>query len=253
MVKDEDICVREKRTAKIRQYQESCNDDLVTELLLDYEHMVKMAARKISRNRPDLYEDLFQIGQMSLLRSFDKFDPDRGRPFEAYAMSRLIGHMKNFLRDKSWYIQVPRRIKEKGAQIQQAIDNLTIELGRSPEMKEIAERMELSEEETIEILAGRDYYQLSSLEMPLQEEGGSGELKDLVPDRDNPFQKVENRIALEQAFSSLDDMERTVLDLVFNAEQSQRSVAQQLDISQMSVSRVQKRAVNKLKESFYKE
>ena len=103
-----------------------------------------MAAGKISRNRPDLYEDLIQIGQIALLRLFKQFDISLGVQFEPYAMKSIIGHMKNYLRDKSWYVQVPRRIKEKGIAVQQAVDELTVRLERSPRIDEIAEHMELS-------------------------------------------------------------------------------------------------------------
>lgn len=97
----------------IRQYQETECNDIATSLLIQYESTVKMAAAKMSRNRPDLYEDLIQIGQISLLKLFKQFDPSHGVQFDAYMMKSIIGHMKNYLRDKSWYIQVPRRIKEK--------------------------------------------------------------------------------------------------------------------------------------------
>src|SRR5690606_22428446 len=91
---------------------EGCNDR-ATALLTNYESIVRMAASKMSRSRPDLYDDLFQVGQMSMLRLFKQFDAAKGIPFEGYAMKSVIGHLKNYLRDKSWYIQVPRRIKEK--------------------------------------------------------------------------------------------------------------------------------------------
>src|SRR5687768_1587553 len=100
----------------ILKYQETSNNEIATKLLLEYEPMVKMAAGKMSRNHPDLYEDLMQVGNMSLLRLFKQYDITLGVQFEAYMMKSIIGHMKNYLRDKSWYIQVPRRIKEKGFQ-----------------------------------------------------------------------------------------------------------------------------------------
>lgn len=139
-------------------YQDSPNNEIAEQLIKHYEPMVRMAAGKISRNRPDLYEDLMQVGQIALLRLFSQFDSSLGVQFEPYAMKSIIGHMKNYLRDKSWYVQVPRRIKEKGIAVQQAIDELTVRLERSPKVEEIAAQMALSVEETTEILAGRDLY-----------------------------------------------------------------------------------------------
>src|SRR5665647_403595 len=86
----------------IQQYQQTSSNDIATELIIYYQPIVKMAAGKMSRNKPDLYEDLFQVGQMSLLRLFHQFDSTMGIPFEAYAMKSIIGHLKNYLRDKSW-------------------------------------------------------------------------------------------------------------------------------------------------------
>lgn len=233
--------------ALMKQYQETNSNEVATELLLLYEPIVKMAAGKISRNRPDLYEDLFQVGQMSLLRLFKQFDSSLGTPFEAYAMKSIIGHLKNYLRDKSWYIQVPRRVKEKGLVIQQAIDELTVTLERSPKIDEIAQYLELSQEETIEVLAGRECYQYLSLDTPLSSEGDSATVGDLIGSVGDDYQILENHLDLKEAMAHLKEEEKTVLFLAFTEGQSQRYIADHLGISQMSVSRIQKRAISKLK------
>lgn len=237
----------DERNAKILTYQETNDEELATELLLEYESMVRMAATKISRNRPDLYEDLFQVGQISLLQSLQQFDCALGFAFEPYVMKRLIGHMKNYLRDKSWYIQVPRRIKEKGVRVQKAIDDLTMRLERSPTVEEIAEYLELSVEETIEVLAGRDYYQFTSLETPLTTDEDSATIGDMVGSDINDYQTLENRLDLEDALKQLSQEEQTILKLAYIDGHSQRTIGEHLGISQMSVSRIQKRAIAKLK------
>ncbi|WP_438434557.1 sigma-70 family RNA polymerase sigma factor [Gorillibacterium sp. sgz500922] len=233
---------------RILLYQESDSEEVVTGLLLEYEALVKMAAGKMSRNRPDLYEDLYQVGQMSLLRLFKNFDPSLGIQFEAYAMKSLIGHMKNYLRDKSWYIQVPRRIKEKGLLIQQTIDDLTMKLERSPNIQEIADALELSQEETIEVLAGRECYNYVSLDTPLSSDEGSATIGDLIGSSGDDYHTIEMRMDLQQAFVHLKEEEKKVLVMAYSEGQSQRTIAQALGISQMSVSRIQKRAIEKLKD-----
>ncbi|MFD0869588.1 RNA polymerase sigma factor sigma-28 [Chlamydia abortus] len=236
------------KIAAILQYQQTEDNEIATDLLLHYEPIVKMAAGKMSRNRPDLYEDLYQVGQMALLRLFKQYDSTLGIQFEAYAMKSLIGHMKNYLRDKSWYIQVPRRIKEKGLMIQQAVDELTMKLERSPNVDEIAEYLELTTEETIEVLAGRECYNYVSLDTPLANDEGSATIGDLIGSDADDFGMVEKRLDLNEALLLLKEEEKKVLMLVFNEGQSQRSIAQVLGISQMSVSRIQKRAIEKLKQ-----
>ncbi|GIQ69247.1 RNA polymerase subunit sigma-70 [Xylanibacillus composti] len=234
--------------SRIAQLQQGHNEELATRLLRQFEAMVKMSAHKLSYNRNELFEDLFQVGQMSLYQSLRQFDPAKGVPFEAYAMKSMIGHMKNYLRDKSWYIQVPRRIKEKGAKVQKTIEAMTGRLGRSPNIKEIAAELDLTEQETVEILAGRDYYRPVSLDVPVKDEEGTTLRGDLIAAANDDFRHLEDRLVLEEAMQALDEVERQVLELLFQQGLSQRQVASRLAISQMSVSRMQKRAVQKLKD-----
>lgn len=233
---------------KMKLYQETGCNETATLLLQQFEPIVKMAASKMSRSRPDLYEDLYQVGQLSLLRLFKQFDSSRGIPFEGYAMKSIIGHLKNYLRDKSWYIQVPRRIKEKGLLIQQAIDHLTVKLGYSPKIEEIAAYLELSVEETIEVLSCRESYHYVSLDTPLSSEGESAAtIGDLIGTDKDEYEHVDNRIDLEEALEHLKEEERKVLILAYHGGKSQRDIADELGVSQMSVSRIQKRAIDKLK------
>ncbi|OBR67993.1 RNA polymerase subunit sigma-70 [Paenibacillus oryzae] len=226
---------------------EGCNDS-ATELLRHYEPIVRMAAGKMSRSRPDLYEDLYQVGQMSMLRLFKQYNADREIPFEGYAMKSIIGHLKNYLRDKSWYIQVPRRIKEKGLLVQRAIDELTVKLGRSPQVEDIAEYLELSVEETIEVLASRDSYQYVSLDTPLSSEGESAAtIGDMIQSDNDDLLSLDGRLDLRDAISKLKIQEQKVLALVYDKGRSQREIADELGISQMSVSRIQRRAIEQLK------
>ncbi|AJS60138.1 sigma-70 family RNA polymerase sigma factor [Paenibacillus sp. IHBB 10380] len=232
----------------IWEYQQTKDNELATVLVRRYEPMVKMAAGKIARNRPDLYEDLFQVGQMALIRLLQKYDITLGIPFEPYAMKSMIGHMKNYLRDKSWYIQVPRRIKEKGALVQRAIDELNVRLERSPNVQEIAGFLDLTVEETVEILAGRECYHYVSLDSPLSQEESGATLGELISSDVNDYDSLEKHMDIQQALSQLKEQEQKVLLLAFQDGESQRSIAQKLGVSQMSVSRIQKRATEKLKE-----
>lgn len=235
-------------TELILSYQNNPNNDTATLLIEHYEPMVRMAAGKISRNRPDLYEDLMQVGQIALLRLFRQFDVTLGVQFEPYAMKSIIGHMKNYLRDKSWYVQVPRRIKEKGIAVQQAVDELTVRLERSPRVEEIAEYMELSVEETTEILGGRELYHYVSLDTPISEEENTTTLGDLIGSPADDFDTLDKKLDLQAAISQLKPQEQQVLLLVYEEGLPQRTIADQLGVSQMSISRIQRRAIDKLKQ-----
>lgn len=230
----------------IRYKQKECNE-IATQLLQHYHPLIRMAAANMSRNRPDLFEDLFQVAQLSMLRLFKQYDLDRAVPFEGYAMKSIIGHLKNYLRDKSWYIQVPRRLKEKGLLAQKNIEHLTKLLHRSPTIDEIAAHMDLSVEETVEILSSRDSYHYVSLDAPLSPDSDNATIGDMIDSQVDDYKALEHRLDLEEAMGQLKEEERLVLTLIYRNDQTQRSIAQTLDISQMSVSRIQKRAIMKLK------
>ncbi len=233
--------------AMLLEYQRTRCNELAERLVLLYEPMVKMAAGKISRNRPDLYEDLFQVGQLALVRLLASFDPGMDVPFEPYAMKSMIGQMKNYLRDKSWYIQVPRRIKEKGLLVQQTIDELTVRLERSPDVEEVAGHLGLTAEETLEIMAGRDMYHYVSLDTPISDEDNSSVLGEMIGSPADDYAALEQRLDLREAMELLKPEESKVLRLVFESGRSQREIAELLGVSQMSVSRIQKRALEKLR------
>jgi RNA polymerase sigma-B factor len=233
----------------IRDYQRTKAEEAATKLLLHFEPLIIAAAKKMSRNRPDLYEDLFQVGRLSFLRLLEHYDPNQGTNLKPYVMKSLIGYMKNYLRDKAWYIQVPRKVKEKGARVQQAIDELTMKLERSPNVEEIARYLGLSVEETIEILAGREHYQAISMDAPLQDgEKDASTIGEFVADETDDFETLINRLDLEDAMQKLSEQERLILKWIFHRGETQRSIASQLGISQMTVSRIQKRAMTKLKQ-----
>lgn len=233
----------------MQRYKETGCNDAATALLLYYHALMRMAASNLSRNRPDLFEDLFQVAQMSILRLFSQYDPAQQVPFEGYAMKSLIGHLKNYLRDKSWYIQMPRKLKEQGLQIQKVIDELTATLERSPSMDEIAARMSLTVEETIEVLAAVDSHKYVSLDTPLSAESDSvATLGDVIDSQVDEYRELEQRLDLKEAMKSLSKEEQYVLEQVYFRELSQRTIAEQLGISQMSVSRLVKRAIQKLNE-----
>jgi len=229
------------------EYRRSPSKELADKLVLYYEPLVRTAAGRLARSRPDLQEDLFQVGRLALFRLLGQFDPALGMPFEPYAMKSVVGQMKNFLRDKSWYIQVPRRIKEKGLAVQRTIDELTVRLERSPNVEEIARHLEMDVEETLEVLAGRELYHYVSLDSPVSGEENAGTLGELLGSPADDFAAAERRIDLERAMARLKPEERRVLLLLYKEGYSQRHVADRMGVSQMSISRIQRRAIEQLK------
>ena len=115
----------------IKRYQETNDDEAQTNLVLHYERLIQSIARKYS-NGKSFHEDIVQVGMLGLLGAIRRYNPEFGRSFEAFAVPTVIGEIKRFLRDKTWAIHVPRRIKELGPKIKAAVETLTIEMQRSP-------------------------------------------------------------------------------------------------------------------------
>src|SRR5699024_8344688 len=166
----------------IASLQKDPNDEALKEkLVLHYEGLLHSLAKKYSYNRSN-HEDLAQIGMIGLLISVERFDPDYGQTFEAFAIPTIIGEIKRFIRDKTWSVHVPRKIKELGPKINKAIDELTDELQRSPSMQEIAGHIEVSEEEVIETMEMSRSYQALSVDYKheVDSDGGSVSILELI-------------------------------------------------------------------------
>ena len=227
---------RDEAVHLIEQYQQTKDNDIATVLIKKYEPMVKMVAGKIAESARPVRG--FVSGWPNGINSSSaQYDISLGIPFEPYAMKSMIGHMKNFLRDKSWYIQVPRRIKEKGALVQQAIDELMVKLERSPDVNEIASHLDLPLRKRSKCWPDANAIIMYHW-IPLSQEETGATLGELISSDVNDFDSVEKRMDLQQAMSQLKEQEQKVLLLAFQEGQSQRAIAQRLGVSQMSVSRV---------------
>ncbi|HEX7065522.1 MAG TPA: sigma-70 family RNA polymerase sigma factor, partial [Bacillales bacterium] len=142
----------------ISRYQENPDDEeLQLQLVREYEDLVHSLARKFSKGK-HIHDDLVQVGMIGLLAALRRFDLSYGRSFESFAVPTIIGEIKRFIRDKTWSVHVPRRIKELGPRIKKAVDELTNEYHRSPKVEEIAEYLDVNEEEVLETMEmGKSY------------------------------------------------------------------------------------------------
>ncbi|WP_416148593.1 RNA polymerase sigma factor SigB [Salipaludibacillus sp. HK11] len=234
----------------IAEFQRTNDDELQTELVLEYENLVHALARKFSRGqRHD--EDLVQVGMIGLLAAFRRFDPDFGRSFESFAVPTIVGEIKRFIRDKTWSVHVPRRIKELGPKIKAAVEELTTILQRSPQVEEIADHLGVSEEEVLETMEMGKSYQALSVDRSIEadDEGSAVTLLDLVGSKEDGYEQTDQQLLLEKAFTVLTTREKQILQLTYFENLSQKETGEKLEISQMHVSRLQRRALQKLRES----
>ncbi|MED1862554.1 RNA polymerase sigma factor SigB [Fictibacillus nanhaiensis] len=230
--------------------QDPKNEEIQTSLVLQYQDLVHSLARKFSKGK-SIHDDLVQVGMIGLLAAFRRYDKTFGRSFESFAVPTIVGEIKRFIRDKTWSVHVPRRIKELGPRIKKAVEELTTRLQRSPKIFEIAEYLEVSEEEVLETMEMGKSYQALSVDSSIEadQEGSTVTLLDLVGSNDIGFDQIDKRMLLEKAFAVLSEREREILQCTYFENLSQKETGERLDISQMHVSRLQRRALEKLKEA----
>lgn len=234
----------------IAQYQETQDDEAQTQLVLHYQHLVEAMARKYAAGKT-YYEDIVQVGMLGLLGAIRRFDTTVGRSFEAFAIPTIIGEIKRFLRDKTWDVHVPRRIKELGPRIKGAVEHLTTELQRSPAIAEIGQYLEVQEEEVLEAMEMGRGYQALSMDHSIEADadGSTVTLFDVVGQVDSEFESSNRRMIVADIMHVLNEREKQVIELTYLKQLSQKEAGEQLGISQMHVSRLQRAAIKKLQEA----
>ncbi|WP_391204793.1 RNA polymerase sigma factor SigB [Psychrobacillus sp. L4] len=233
----------------IKEYQQTESDDAQTKLVLNYKRLVESIARKYSNGKSH-HEDLVQVGMLGLLGAIRRYDPTIGKSFEAFAIPTIIGEIKRFLRDKTWAVHVPRRIKELGPRIRAAVETLTVEFQRSPLVQEIADFLGEEVENVLEAMEMSKSYQALSMDHSLDSDsdGGTITLFDVIGKADGEFEKTDQRLLVANAISKLSDREKEIIKLTYMEQLSQKETGERLGISQMHVSRIQRKAIKRLQE-----
>lgn len=234
----------------IAAYQKSPDDEtLQNKLIGHYENLVGALSRKFAGNR-EAREDLFQVGMMGLFSAMRKYDPSYGRSFESYAVPTIIGEVKRYIRDKTWSVHVPRCIKELSPKIRRASEELTGRLQRSPNIDEIAQAIGESTEKVLETMEMVRSYNALSVDSQINEDSGYGSLTllDTFGTRDQGYEKVHKKMILETAFKLLSKREKEILLYTYFENLSQKEAGERLGISQMHASRIQRRALQKLRD-----
>jgi RNA polymerase sigma-B factor len=230
----------------LRRYHEQGDLKAREQLIEQYMSLVRSLARRYSY-RGEQLEDLVQIGAIGLIKAIDRFDLDRGVELTTYATPNIIGEIKRHFRDKGWAVRVPRGLQELNVQLSRLVEQLTVQLSRSPTIPELATAAGVQEEEVLEALeSGRAYSSLS-----LSSGGGDGE-DDLDPLEsigtiEHQYEVSEDRAVLAPGFRALDERERMILQLRFFDGLTQSQIAQQVGISQMHVSRLIRRSLEKIR------
>jgi RNA polymerase sigma-B factor len=241
--------IRAKRRHDARpQNLDAEYERLRDELVVVHLNLVRFLAVRFA-NRGEPLDDLVQVGTVGLLKAIDRFDMERGVEFTTYATPTIVGEIKRYFRDKGWAVKVPRRLQELNLAVNRASDKLAIELGRSPTVAELAEHLKATDDEILEAQELGQAYNLLSLDSEVSGETDkkSQTLADTVGVTDAGLELLEDRANLERAFAVLTGRERVIIYLRFYESVSQTEIAKRLNVSQMHVSRLQAKALEKLR------
>ncbi len=193
------------------------------------------------------FDDLLQVASVGLIKAIDRFDPGRGTKFTSYAAPTMLGELKRHFRDKGWSLHVPRELQERTLAVGRATERLSTELGRSPKVREVAEHIGCSVEQVLEAQEAAVSYEAASLDAPIaRDDGESASLVDTLGGEDDAYELVEDREAIARTWKELPDVERSVLELRFMHDLNQREIGERIGYSQMHVSRLLRRALDRL-------
>jgi RNA polymerase sigma-B factor len=229
----------------IAKYRETKDVRLRNRIAEHYLYIADILAKKFV-GRGVEYDDLKQVASYSLLRGIDRFDPEKGVKFSTFITTTITGEIKNYFRDKSRVIKLPRALAKIGAQVREFVGRYEAENGVKPTVKVIAGALNLPEEKVLQGLELGGTLSLDTLKKT--DDDGAASLYTFLPDKDDQYDKMEETDALSRAISTLTDTEKQIVELRYQKELSQNETAQRLGVSQMFVSRSERKILQKMKE-----
>lgn len=239
--------VRPNSEALLEQYAHTRDPALREQIVEANLYIAQIVARRFSGRGVD-YDDLYQVASLALFKAVDRYEPDKGVKFVSFVTPTMAGEVKNYFRDRSRAIRLPR----KGVELAQALkltrSSLEQELGRSPKLDELTQAMNLSEDEVVEALELSNAMSVSSLDAQIAEDEENAPLSRFLGFDDPGFASFEQSDMLQRAMCALDERQQTVIRARFFENRSQRDLAAELGVSQMTVSRIERQALEKLRE-----
>jgi RNA polymerase sigma-B factor len=228
----------------LRRYAADPSPALREQIVERFMPLARSLAMRYRRQTESL-DDLIQVAGLGLVKAVDGFDPERGKPFAAYAVPTILGELRRHFRDHVWTVRLPRGLQELSMKIDAATTELTEELGRMPTAAELSERLEVSVEEVLEAIEASHARRTLSLDAPRRSDAeDAGPAIEALPATEPGYDRIEAELAASSA--DLDTREWEVLRMRFNEELTQSEIADRLGVSQMQISRVSRRALWKL-------
>lgn len=234
-------------------YRDTKDINIRNELINRYLYIAEILSKKYV-NRGIDYEDIYQVASIGLIYAIERFDLNRGFEFSSFATPTIIGEIKKHFRDKGWTIRVPRRIQELSKKVNDVKVKLQQNLQRVPKVKDIAEYLAVTEEEVLEAMEASYVYTPKSLDVSYDNSGDDKEvqLKDIIGTDDKNFTSLENRDFLQKCIENFNEVETKIVNGRFINNKTQVEVAADLGVSQMTVSRMEKKIIKKFRNELQK-
>lgn len=226
-------------------YVQDHDVDIRNILIERYLYIAEIAAKKFAGRGVD-YEDLYQVASLALVKAIERFEPEREIKFSSYATPSLIGEIKNYFRDSSRVMRLPRRDTEQLKKIKLYTQEYLATNGHKPSPKEIAEELELSVERVLEVLEMQQADNILSLDSALAADSENFSLGNVLGQEDASFENVENHDFINYCMSLLNDTEKKIIEQRYLGNKTQKQVADMLNVSQMQVSRMERKILSKL-------
>lgn len=234
-------------------YKDSSDREIRNILVERYLYLAKLLSKKYANKGVD-YEDIYQVASLALIYAIDRYDIDKGFEFSSFATPTIVGEIKKYFRDKVWTLRVPRRIQELNKKISEARIKLEQENKKYPKVKDIADYIGCTQEEVLEAMEASYGYQPMSLDSSSKDESDDKDITliDRIGKEEIDFSNIEYNDYINKFMDTLNELEiRIFKDRYFN-EKTQSSIAKELEISQMSVSRLERKVIEKLKKDYNK-
>lgn len=229
------------------RYQRHGDMSAREELTRRFLPLARRLAHRYARASEPL-DDLVQVASLGLVKAIDRFEPERGLEFPSYAVPTILGELKRHFRDSGWALHVPRGLQERVLKLNQAVEELSAELGRSPTPGQLADRIGISTEQVLEAIEAAAAHDTASLDAPLP--GGDGEARTFADSLGLPDERldaIEHRDTLARGLRALPERERSIVYLRFADGLTQTEIAERMGVSQMHVSRLIRRSLERLR------
>jgi RNA polymerase sigma-B factor len=230
-----------------RRYKEEGDEEAREQLIMSHINLVRFLASKF-KNRGEPLDDLVQVGTIGLIKAIDRFDTARGLEFTTFATPTIMGEIKRHFRDKGWSVRVPRRLQELSSKVNQVTDELTKELQRSPSVEEIANALDSTVDEVLEAMESSSAYSSVPLESGGQGDDEAPSIIDHYATEDEDLAASDDRMVLEETIKDFSPREQEIIRMRFLDGLTQVEIAKRLGISQVQVSRLLRRTLDKVRE-----